>query len=136
MDKEPEIERDIAALKKLYFAEPRIKKMDALYRYDLGEHTRTVLLQMSLVFDIGWKSTNPAKKQDCYETASGYLYNFQHNIDQMNDVNIITNDKKALFDILIEKLDRQLAVLSNSIAASAKRRSGRAQTPTAGGTHY
>lgn len=114
------IERDIALLKREYFECSRIKRMDREWRYDLGEHTRLVLLRMSLCFDIGWKSSDKGYKHRCFEEALGCLFNFQHCLDQLNDLNVIDNDEKAALDILTDKIDKQLTVLSSSFAKSRR----------------
>ena len=114
------IERDISLLKNTYFELSRVKRMAREWRYDLGEHARVTLLQMSLCFDIGWKTTDKAYKKRCFETASGYLFNFQHSLNQLNDVQVIDNDQKAVLDLLTDKIDEQLASLSSSIVISQR----------------
>jgi len=117
-----QIEKDIALLKKYYFECSRVKNMWREYRYDLGEHTRKVLLSMSLSFDIGWASSDKWYKRRCFEDALGFLHNFQHSINELNDYNVIDNDTKAVLDMLTDKIDNQLTSLSSSFAKTPRDR--------------
>ena len=117
LEKETEarIERDIALFKKEYFDNVRIRKIAKEWKYDIGEHNRLALLQMSLFFDTGWKSTDGNSKKHYFELANGYLFNVQHNLNLMNDLNIIDNVTKAKFDMRVHAIEKQLTSLLSSL---------------------
>ena len=107
--------RDIDAFKNGYFNCSRVKKMAHEWRYDLGEDTRLSILQIQKEFCVGWESSNPERKIECYETAKGLTLHVQHNLNTMNDFNVISNEDKARFDILSDNVKRQLQGIINSV---------------------
>lgn len=133
--KEAEIIKAIEIFSTEYFKNNDVKNIPHEHKYTLGEFVKNAILEMDKVFCTGWKSTAPEDELRYYERASGLLMFIQHKLNMMNDMCIITNKNKAVFDILTRKIDKQLLGMANSMRSKiklAKRRSVR-DAESAGG---
>jgi hypothetical protein len=120
--KEADIEKDIELFSKQYFENNEIEKMPRRYKYELGTATKEAILEMDKSFCKGWKSSILENKLRYYEDASGLIMFIQHNLNRMNDLNIIDNMTKGMFDLLTKKIDKQLLSLTNSVRKKSRKR--------------
>lgn len=131
--KEAEIEKDIEVFTKTYFENNEIEKMPRRYKYELGVSTKEAILEMDKSFCKGWRSSIPESKLHYYEDASGLIMFIQHNLNRMNDLNVIDNRTKAIFDLLTHKIDKQLLSLTNSMRKKTRKRQSVGDDESTGG---
>ncbi len=130
---EANIERSIELFTKEYFANKEIEKMIRNCKYTLGERVKNAIVDMDKSFCIGWRSSDPVNKLRYYEEAAGLLMFIQHKLNEMNDIGVIDDKNKALFDMLTDKIDEQLRSLTNSQRKRTRRQSAGDSDPAGSG---
>lgn len=114
------IKREIYKFKIAWFQFSTKKRMCHEYRYTLGEQLRKDVLDMSKLVNVGLRKRSKSAKLTCYDSALGLLDDIQDNFNMLNDLQVIDNETKARFDIMITGIERQLSGLLNSLDKSRK----------------
>ncbi len=114
------VKRDIYKFKIEWFKFTTKKRMCHEYRYTIGEQLRKDVLDMSKMVSVGLKKKSRSAKLGFYDTALGLLDDIQDNFNMLNDLEVIDNETKARFDIMIVGIERQLSGLLNSLEKSRK----------------
>jgi len=118
--KEADIKKDIEIFTNEYFKSECIRKLPKHYKYVMGEQVRNAILEMDKSFCKAWKSSIPVRKLIYFEDANGLVMFVQNKLNCMNDIGILDNKTKAKFDILTERIDKQLLNMTNSLRRKHK----------------
>ena len=97
------------------------KRFPVEYRYDLGESVRNNIIDLSKCVILGTEFKDLHEKYKYYDAACAILASVMDDFNLMNDLNIIDNDHKAKWDIMLVDIKGQLHSLRDSLLNKIKK---------------
>ena len=97
------------------------KRFPVEYRYDLGESVRNNIIDFSRCVILGTEFKDLQEKYKYYDVACAILASIMDDFNMMNDLNIIDNDHKAKWDVMLVDIKGQLHSLRDSLFNKIKK---------------